>query len=284
MNPISLVLVLVLLLLASGRVSGAAAPLPGQPLRMALVSDVHLCGGSNAPAHRARFQRTIAAVNTAGVDFVMITGDLTDEGRADQTAEFRRLIRQFHAPVFYVPGNHDLGGKIVPGKKSDKKRDVNSFRVARYEMEMGPSFFVREQSGVRVVGINGSLLNSGLGREKKMWSLLEKEMFKPNTNLTVALVHYPPFLKTVDEPGGEYWNVEPYPRARLLALLKQGGVRAVLSGHLHRPVVNRRDGVLFITTHPVAFGLPEKTQPEGWTLLTVPARGEIQYEPQNIMH
>ena len=249
---------------------------------MALVSDVHLCDGSNAPVRRVRFQRTMAAVNEAAVDLVMITGDLTENGRPDQDAEFRRLIRGFHAPVFYVPGNHDLGGKLIPGKKSDQMRDVNAFRVARYEMEMGPSFYVRNQSGVRVVGINGSLLNSGLSRERKMWSLLEKELFKPNTNLTIALIHYPPFLKTVNEPGGDYWNVEPYPRARLLALLKQGGVRAVLSGHLHRPVVNRQDGVLFVTTQPVAFGLPEKTQPEGWTLLTVPFQGEIQYEPRNI--
>lgn len=271
---------LLLALLGLGQAAGAA----GAPVRVALVSDLHLCGGSNGPVYRARLQRAIASVNDAGVDLVMVAGDLTEDGRPEQRMEFLRAIKAFQAPVFYVPGNHDVGAKIIRGKKPDRKRDVNSFRVARYEMELGPSYYVRHQAGVRVVGINGSLLDSGLHVEKRMWDFLEKELFKPCTNLTIALIHYPPYLKNVTEPGGEYWNVEPYPRARLLALLKQAHATVVLSGHLHRPIANRDNGVLFLTTHPVAFGLPEKKQPEGWTLVTIPAKGEAQYEAQFIAH
>ena len=64
----------------------------------------------------------------------------------------------------------------------------------------------------------------------------------------------------------------------MLALLKQGGVKAVLSGHLHRELTQRLDGILFFTTAPVSFGIPKDKQPEGWTLVTVPAVGEVRVQ------
>jgi predicted phosphodiesterase len=91
-------------------------------------------------------------------------------------------------------------------------------------------------------------------------------------------MHYPLFLKDLNEPGGDYWDVEPAPRTRLYQLLKQGGVKIVLTGHLHRPLVNRRDGILFVTTPPISFGLPRGKQPEGWTLVTILKNGEATSE------
>ena len=69
---------------------------------------------------------------------------------------------------------------------------------------------------------------------------------------------------------------------RLLELLKKGGVSTYLSGHLHRPLTNRMDGMLLVTTGPVSFGLPRGKQPEGWTLVIVPAQGEARTEFRTI--
>ena len=102
-----------------------------------------------------------------------------------------------------------------------------------------------------------------------MWAFLEKRLAAPVPNPTLLLIHHPPFLKSLDEPGGDYFNLEPYPRFRLLALARQGGVDAVLSGHLHRGLTNYFGNMPLLTTPPVAFGLPQGKQKEGWTLLTV---------------
>jgi hypothetical protein len=97
----------------------------------------------------------------------------------------------------------------------------------------------------------------------------------------LLLTHYPLYLKTPDEPGDPYWNVEPEPRARLLALLaKTDNLRAVLSGHLHRGLTNRGEGssvpgALLYTSPPVSFGLPRGHQPEGWSLITISRTGEV---------
>ncbi len=99
---------------------------------------------------------------------------------------------------------------------------------------------------------------------------------------TVLLMHYPLFLKDFDEGGGDYFNIEPAPRMRLYNLLKQGEVKTVLTGHLHRPLINQREGILFLTTPPISFGLPRGKQPEGWTLVTVFKNGEAKESFRNI--
>ena len=262
--------------------SRAAAPVPADTVvaRIAHVSDTHVNRSTNADQRRYRghLEQVIAQVNAAKVDFVVITGDLTENGSPEELADFRDQIQGFHARVFSVPGNHDLGNKVLPGKKTE----LTPFRVARFEMRQGPATFVRECAGVRVIGVNSPICGSGFAHEKKMWRFLEKELGHPSAKPTVVFLHYPPFLKTADEGGGDYWNIEPEPRRRLLALLKQGGVRTVLSGHLHRDLLNRHDGILYVTTRPVSFGLPKGKQPEGWTLVTLRREGEALVEAQTI--
>jgi Icc protein len=274
------------LLCASGLLLWTGLPLfadaptnpSGVTARIALISDLHIQRATNDTmvlAHK-RLHRAIADINAAKVDLVLAAGDLTEYGRPHELSAFRDHILGFDAPVWFVPGNHDVGGKIIGGKtKSDS---ITAWRLRFYESRLGRSFFVRTHAGVRVIGLNSALMGSGLGREKKMWEMLEKELAKPSGQPTIMVTHYLPFYKTPDEPGGEYWNIEPTPRQRLLPLLQTGGVKTVLSGHLHTQRVNREKGILYVTTPPVSYGLPQGKQPEGWMLITVPREGETQID------
>jgi 3',5'-cyclic AMP phosphodiesterase CpdA len=237
--------------------------------RVALLGDSHLnlATNGNQAAFEPHFRKAIAQVNAAGVDFVLIAGDLTQSGKPEEYADFKANIKSFFAPVWFVPGNHDVGDKFNSGK--GEKTTVTRARVGRYEKNVGPSWFSTNCAGVRIIGINSSILGSGFELEKQMWEFLESELCTPARVPTLLFMHYPLFVKNQDEPGGEYWNIEPAPRARLYSLLKKGGVKIVLNGHLHHPLVNRRDGILFVTTPPTSFGLPAGKQPEGWTLITI---------------
>ncbi|HEY2952502.1 MAG TPA: metallophosphoesterase [Verrucomicrobiae bacterium] len=252
----------------------------GVVARIALVSDTHTTRGTNndQPKYRARLDRVMAAANAAQVDLVLIAGDLTENGSPEETSDFQNQIKGFKAPVLFVPGNHDVGNKLIPGKGGT----VSADRVAAFEKTLGPSFHAQTRAGLRVIGVNSPIFGSGFEREMAMWDFLEKELARPAPVPTVVFMHYPPFVKQADESGGDYWNIEPEPRARLLSLLRRGGVRTVFSGHLHRDLTNRHAGILFVTTRPVSFGLPAGKQPEGWTLVTLPAEGEAQVEPQTI--
>lgn len=266
----------------------AGAP-PVMDVRIALVTDTHTTRGTakDQPLYCTRLDKVIADVNAKDVAWVLIAGDLTQGGKADELADFQAQIKGFKAPVSCVFGNHDVGAKIKEGAKEG----VTAARLERFETVMGPAFWSRERAGIRVVGVASSLFGSGLKAEDEQWAFLKKILAPPTekpagstpaTIPTLLLTHYPLFLRTFDEPGDDYWNIEPEPRQRLMGLLQKGGVRAVLSGHLHRPLLNRYQGLSLITAPPVSFGLPRDKQPQGWMLLTISPRGEVKAEVQSI--
>lgn len=258
----------------------AVTPDAARLVRIALVSDTHTTRSDkeNKPLYKGRFDKVIAAVNAEHPDVVLIAGDLTDGGLAVQLADFKEQVKGLQGPVLLVPGNHDIGAKIAPGIEGG----VTAKRVEAFEAALGKSFYVSHQPGVRIIALNSSLYGSGLPAEAAQWDFLEKELAQPATVPTIIFEHYPPFIKTADEPGGIYWNVEPAPRQRLLDLIQRGHVAAVLTGHLHRPLVNHLNGVAYITTTAVSFGLPADKQPQGWTMVTITPQGEVTSENQYI--
>ena len=244
--------------------------------RIAFVSDTHVTLATNEAklAYNQHLDQAIAAINAAKVDLVLIAGDLTDGGTREQMTLFKQKVKQLHAPVLFVAGNHDVG-KVGDGTV---KKSITPERVKLFGKELGPNWFAREKAGVRIVGVNSCLFGSGFKEEEDQWRFLEKELAKSRAKPTFLLEHYPLFIKTVDEPRNSTWNVLPEERKRLLALVEQGGVRTVLTGHLHYPITNRLDGILFLGNTTTAFGLPRGKQPEGWMLLSVPREGEVQFE------
>jgi len=244
--------------------------------RIAFLSDTHVNLRTNEPglAYNRRLDQAITQVNAAKVDLVLIAGDLTDGGTRQQMELFKRKVKAFKPPVLFVPGNHDVG---IVGNGS-VKTSITPDRVRLYAKTLGPNWFVPETAGVRVIGINSCLFGSGFKEEADQWKFLEQELAKPRGKPTLLLEHYPLFVKSGDEPRVSTWNVPPEPRKRLLALVQRSDVRAVLSGHLHYPMINRLSGILFLGNTTTAFGLPRGLQPEGWMLLTVPRAGQIEFE------
>lgn len=204
--------------------------------RVALFSDTHLSHNPERPGplYRQRPDTVITAVNASGVDLVLFAGDLTDRALPEDIATALEQMRRFAAPVHYVAGNHDVGDKLsVRGANP-----ITGASLDAYEARIGPAFFVERFNGLRVIGVTASLFNSGLPREEEQWEFLEEltQSFTPGT--TILLTHYPPFVEAPDEPPDQ-WNMDLVPRNRLLALLQQGSVSAVLSGHIHRPLSHR---------------------------------------------
>jgi hypothetical protein len=96
----------------------------GPTWRIAHLSDIHFVGeqygfriecGRNGPRGNARFKDVIARIEaihgTRPIDIVLVSGDMTDAGRATEWAEFLDAMAQH--PVLadrtvILPGNHDL--------------------------------------------------------------------------------------------------------------------------------------------------------------------------------
>lgn len=253
-----------------------------EEIALALVADPHvtLSTDGEKASYGPHFEEAIRQINAAGVALVLIAGDLANEGRKEEWTEFNRLIKKFSAPVLFIPGNHDVGPKPNSGKESA----VTSKRYGRYTAALGEGFWVKDLAGVRIIGITGSLLGTGLPEEASQWEMLEKSLASPSPLPTILLTHYPLFLKSPNELGGGYWNVEVEPRQRLFSLIKSGGVCAVLTGHLHRSFLLKHDGVLYAGAPAVSFGLPRGKEPAGWGLVTVEKQGDLRVEWKHLQN
>jgi len=240
-----------------------------EQVRIAVVADAHFSAGEDGRRYFAQFTRIQEAIARSGTAFTLAAGDLTEHGQPDEFTRFRNAAKRFPSPVLCVPGNHDVGNKGGPAESLARQIGV-------YESMIGPTFFCEMVGETRVIGLNASLFGSGLRQESEQWSLLEAGLTQ--TPPSLILLHYPPFLDDADEPDDPYWNINSGPRSRLLSMINESTVRAVISGHLHRPLMREWRGVPFVTVPPVSFGLPPGQQPEGWALVTVPPSGPVHAE------
>lgn len=101
-----------------------AAPAQARVWRVAHLSDLHVVGerygfriesGRAGPQGNERLQQVmarLAAIHAADpLDHVLISGDMTDAGRATEWAEFLDVLSRYPdlvARTFVLPGNHDI--------------------------------------------------------------------------------------------------------------------------------------------------------------------------------
>src|SRR5690348_433003 len=85
----------------------------GKEHLIALVSDPHVSLKAEEQSYNRHFEKVIGEVNAAGVEGVVIAGDVTQSGSAEQMAKFAEMVKGFKAPVVrWVAGNHDVGNKV----------------------------------------------------------------------------------------------------------------------------------------------------------------------------
>ena len=79
-----------------------------KPFRFAFISDTHI-GSPNGGAEED-LRRTVADINAAkDIDFVVLTGDITELGTNAELALAKKLLDSLNIPYYIIPGNHDTG-------------------------------------------------------------------------------------------------------------------------------------------------------------------------------
>lgn len=185
------------------------------------------------------------------VDGVFVTGDLIHEGQEDDYQMLKDYMEsQFQVPVFYVLGNHDR---------------TQAFNKAFNISDEGEEYYYSTMfEGIRIIGLDSSHDNSGVGRiSDTQLSWLDKQFEEDKDVPTVVLMHHP--LKAVlsknnhldDDPGHMFLQNSE----EVLNRLKVGNILGVFSGHTHSNFVNQSDNVLnFVNSGTAFFGEIENNQ------------------------
>jgi Icc-related predicted phosphoesterase len=201
-------------------------------VRLAAVGDLHYGKGS-----RGQLQPLFNGVARAEADVLLLLGDLTDYGLAEEAAELaRELTSGIKIPIIAVLGNHDYEGGVV----TDIVRILTEAGVKVLDGE------TTEVHGIGFAGVKGFCGGFGRGvlgpwgedavkrfvHEAVNEALkLESALARLRTQTRIALLHYAPIAGTVEGEPREIW---PYLGCgRLEEPLSRYQVTAVFHGHAH---------------------------------------------------
>ena len=202
-------------------------------MRITHISDLHF------GHHDERLAEGLAAEITGqNPDLVIVSGDFTQVGSADEFKMARAFLDTLKPPVFAVPGNHD-----VPATNLLKRFIVPYADYRRYiAMELEPFL---ELGGVAIAGVrtsrrmrlglnwaHGSISHGQLDR-------LGARFDKASPDAVRVVVAHHPLLQpegTVEKPMRLVDRAD-----QALETFARLGVRLVLSGHFHLSDVRRHE-------------------------------------------
>jgi predicted MPP superfamily phosphohydrolase len=224
---------LVFYLAALGLLAASAEP----QVTVAQISDTHI-GDKRAPNAADNLRQAVAMINERHPDVVILSGDIGENLQA--WAQARSILQGLHAPLHYVPGNHD----------------VHSQDVDRYRKVFGKDYYNFAVKGVEFVVIDSQLLGN-----YDVYATKTPEPLPPETEeesermfawlaglhtqgaVVVGVQHIPVFRDGEFPDPKPYWVVgEPY-RSREMQVLKQLGIKDMLIGHWHNGRVFEADGI-----------------------------------------
>jgi 3',5'-cyclic AMP phosphodiesterase CpdA len=236
-------------------------------LRILHLSDTHLLG--DPEARHNGVDTTLAldrvlerAAQVEGIDLVVASGDLSEDGSVAAYEKLRERIEPFAAArgaqTAYVMGNHDV-------------RDG-------FEQVLGARDGVLEVGGFRVIRLDTAVPGAGYGElfpEQLEW--LRAQLSTAAANGTIVVMHHAPvpawsaLLRALELQGA----------ADVLSVLAGGDVRLVLSGHYHHSVATWAGGIPVIiapgvtnTTDALAPGGHERASAgSGFAVIDVPENG-----------
>ena len=212
-------------------------------------------------------QKAVTAVNALDPACVIVTGDLVNDSyNVAQDSIYRVRIAEVKAPVYVIPGNHDIQGFDV-----EKHRHYVDWR--------GYDRFSFKDRKCAFIGFDTNSIKDGAADfEAAQLEWLKGELAAAKGSKYIfVFVHCPVIKESIDEKE----DSENFPMARrkeYVDLFKQYGVAAVFSGHTHRDLSCEYDGIRFYTAGPVGAALGQSKP--GYHVIRVTADGfTVEYVP-----
>ncbi len=194
---------------------------------IAHLSDTHIAGWNRKAYGVAPTAENLAAsvqhINhlTPSPDLVLITGDITYDGRQEEAEHAASLLDKLLFPYFIVPGNHDDRSilKAVFGTSACPCQNNNYIN------------YVIDEYEIRFIALDSSIPDAPGGEiceERSSW--LDKQLLSERNKPTIIFMHHPPVkcgLFETDKDG--FVGADRLGRV----LSKYHNIERLLCGHIH---------------------------------------------------
>ncbi|UOA16392.1 MULTISPECIES: metallophosphoesterase family protein [Sulfitobacter] len=188
------------------------------------LNDPHL--QSDTPATLRRVVEVINAMDPQP-DFVVASGDLTNQGDRESYALVRDILSDLRAPLVLALGNHD------------KRAGFNA--VFAPGLADAPYFHDARHGDLHVIALDSSVPNKVAGAlDDPQFEFLEAALERHSDLAKLLVIHHPPRI----DPDALAWgSLDEASSARLAGMLKGKHVAGILSGHVHVNRVSHWHGI-----------------------------------------
>ncbi len=205
------------------------------------------------------FKQAVIQINELRPDFVVICGDLVHNSDDSSFSDFLNIKEQFKMPCYVAPGNHDIGN--IP----------NDTTLGYYRKTIGKDYFEFKNKGYSVIVTNTQLWKVNIENESEKHDRWFKETLQNSSikQLPVIVIgHFPLFIESPNEEE-KYFNIPLRKRLEILDLFRQNNVKAYLSGHTHKTLINNYQDIQLVTGETTSKNFDER--PFGFRLWQVSA-------------
>ena len=232
-------------------------------LKFAQVSDVHT---SNSPdttykvlSHSKELLKSaIEDINKIkGLDFVIFTGDMTNEPTKELYKDFFTILQNLNYPSILVLGNHDSSMSGENPNYMNKEVVHQILRMANPYQNYERTYFAYSPAkDFRVI-----VLDTTIGIENSNGMLPEEQLnfldneINENQDKVILIFQHHPVIEPFKSEDHKLVNAESY-----LAVLKkyEKVPIAVFAGHYHAARIERKGNAIFVATpslvtYPNAF-------------------------------
>lgn len=222
-----------------------------EQLTFAHLTDIHVAPGADSEDH---LLQVVADINELKPDFVVVTGDLTNNGTNAELEAAKAVLDQLDVPYYAIPGNHETNWSESAGLKFNEL--------------WGNDRFLFSKNGYLFVGFNtGPYMKMGDGHVKQedlQWLRRELEAKKDDDQMLISMAHYP----LAD--GLDNWT-------DVTELLKEYDCRMAFCGHGHNTRLMNFDGIPGSMGRSTMKGGHESP---GYTLVTFRNDSALVYEKE----
>jgi 3',5'-cyclic-AMP phosphodiesterase len=206
---------------------------------IAQMSDTHI-GEKRAPHAAENLRQAVEMINARQVDAVILTGDIGENPTYRKQA--RQILKSLKAPLYYVPGNHDVHSHDVAEYRAEFGKDYYRFRVKSIDFVVIDSQLLGNYD--KYEAASPPLLPPDAAAESEEMLAWLAQQSRVAGRIMIGAQHIPAVRDDGFPPDGKpYWVIsEPY-LSRELDLLHKLGVKHMLVGHWHNARVFFAKGV-----------------------------------------
>ena len=210
----------------------------------ALLTDTHI--STSNPKPMEDLQRSIADINRqADVEFVVVTGDLTESGDRASIEAIKSALDQLRVPYYAASGNHE-----TTWSESGVMDFTRVFGDSRFAFAHAGAYFIGFNSGPVIRMADGHVAPQDIAWLKHNLDSISQLSTTP----IFVFTHYPLRNGDVDN-----WY-------EVTDVLRQHNVQCVMGGHYHRNLVYDCDGIVDVLNRSNLRG---KDTINGYSIISV---------------